>query len=425
MSFVGKVASRYIRSRNNRLVSFIGLVAIIGIGLGVATLIIVTCVMSGFSDTLRDKIVGASSDIFVYRATGGLIIDSANVVNMTKKNKNITAVSPFILSQVLLSTASGVQGVTIRGIKPYLENKTSEIDSFIINGNFAEVERKKFEQHYQTELSAKDEDATKLIPIAIGKHTAATLHVGIGSKITIVSPIGKRNAFGFMPKMANAIVVSIFSTGMYEYDTTLAYVDIDDIRNFLDVSGDAVNGFAVKTINIDNAAEYAKQIENALGDMFIARDWLSMNINLFSALQLERIVMFIVLTLIIIVASFNIMSVISITIKDKRKEIAILRAVGASQNQIVEIFVRYGLFIGAVGTIFGNIFALVVCFVLKNYKVIELPEDVYNMDRVPVDIIPSIFAIVSICSILIVFVASYIPSKQSIKGDIIDGLRHD
>ncbi|AEI15444.1 lipoprotein releasing system, transmembrane protein, LolC/E family [Flexistipes sinusarabici DSM 4947] len=403
------LAYRYLKSKKEtKVLSFISLISIIGIVLGVATLIVVINVMIGFEDNLKQKILGANSHIIVNKIDGSAIDNWKETAEEIAKTDNVVGVSPFIISQVLLTSKERVSGVVLRGVIGKREIESSNIGKYMKRGNF----------------DLKSDNATAKPPIILGKALANSLSTSIGEEIVVVSPFGKKGPFGFTPKMKKFRVAGIFDTGMYEYNNSLAYVNLHDIQNFMKM-GDNVSGFSVKVKNFDNAGEIAEKIENKLGFPFWARDWLSMNQNLFSALKLEKAAMFVILTLIIVVASFNVISLITMTVKDKKRDIAIIRAMGASEKLIKNIFIKQGLYIGVVGTVFGNIIAYVICFVLKRYKLIELPADVYYMDSIPIKIVPEVFLLVTVCAIFITFISSIIPARQAAKMDPIEALRNE
>lgn len=403
------LAYRYLKSKKEtKVLSFISLISIIGIVLGVATLIVVINVMIGFEDNLKQKILGANSHIIVNKIDGSAIDDWGSVADKIESIDNVEGVSPFVISQVLLTSKERVSGVVLRGVIGEREKKASNISKYLKSGNF----------------HLKPDNATAKPPIVIGKALANNLSANIDDEVVVVSPFGKKGPFGFTPKMKKFKVAGIFDTGMYEYNNSLAYVNLTEIQDFMKMDG-SVSGFSVKVKNFDNAGEIAGKIENKLGFPYWARDWLSMNQNLFSALKLEKGAMFVILTLIIVVASFNVISLITMTVKDKKRDIAIIRAMGASEKMVKNIFIKQGLYIGIVGTFFGNIIAYAICFVLKHYKLIDLPADVYYMDSIPVKIVPQIFLLVTVCAIIITYISSIIPARQAAKMDPIEALRNE
>lgn len=403
------LALRYLKSgKRNRLLSFLTLTSVIGIMLGVATLIIVVSVMSGFSDNLKEKLLGANSDVVINRFDSQPIPDYNKVMEKTSGVEGVEAVSPFVLGQVLLTSDRGVTGVIIRGIAPETEGKVSRFPSFIIDASMDDLKYSKDEK-------------PKLF---LGKDLAVSLGTAVGEEVTVVSPYGAKGPFGITPKMRKFEVAGLFDTGIYEYNSSMAYSSIDAAQDFFDMK-DNVSGISVAAKKGENLDKLAYKIQNTLQFPYWARNWMNMNKSLFSAMKLEQYAMFIILTLIIIVASFNIVSMISITVKDKNKDIAILRTYGASGGFIARVFMRQGLIVGLTGTFLGDILALIISYCLKTFKIISLPKDIYFMDKIPVNIDPSVYLLVTFCGIAITFLAAIFPAVQGAKMSPITALRND
>lgn len=405
------IALRYFKSRKrNSIVSFLSITSIIGLMLGTATLILVVSVMSGFTNNLKEKMMGTNSDIVITDFSTVPVRDYEKLMQEVKKIKGVKAAAPFVNTQAVSMSGSGVSGIIIKGIDADLEKTVSKISSFITFGSLDDIKNRQEGEPYG---------------ILLGKDLAFSLMAGVGDTITLISPQLNRGPFGLNPKMRSFIVKGIFDTGVYEYNASMAYVSIEAAQEFIGLKENSVTGISVSAEQGINSIDLTYTINQQIENKYWARDWLSMNQSLFSALELEKYAMFIVLTLIIIVASFSIVSMIAITVKDKQKDIAILRAYGASSSCIRSIFIRQGLIVGIIGTALGNITALLLSILVTKYKLIRLPADIYFMDSLPLNIDYHVYLFVSVCAVLITFLASLFPSNQSAKMNIVDGIRND
>lgn len=405
------IALRYFKSRKrNSILSFLSITSIIGLMLGTATLILVVSVMTGFTNNLKEKMMGTNADIIVTDFSLVAIRDYEKLESKLLSINGVKAVSPFVNAQAVSMSSDGVSGIIIRGIDVDKEKNVSKIASFITFGSYEDLKNRKENEPYG---------------ILLGKELAFNMSAAVDDEITLISPQASRGPFGLNPKMRKFIVKGIFDTGVYEYNTTLAYISLEAAQEFMGFKNNSITGMQVAANHNVNTIDLAYTINQQIENKYIARDWFSMNKSLFSALELEKYAMFIVLTLIIIVASFSIVSMIAITVKDKQKDIAILRAYGASASFIRSIFIRQGMIVGLAGTLLGNMLALLLSILVTKYKIISLPEDVYFMDRLPINIDYTVYLVVSICAIAITFFASIYPSNQSTKLNIAESIRQD
>jgi lipoprotein-releasing system permease protein len=427
------VGLRYLKAkRRQKSISLNTLISIGGVMVGVAALIATLAVMTGFKEDLRDKILGTNSHIVITDRTRDEIPDYPKLVDEAKKVPHVVAATPFIFRQVLLSSDTNVFGVVLRGIDPETEAQVTEIGKNIVEGRLEYLTNPPDSALPDEGIGETEGDPQKILPgIIIGRELAGRLGAFVGDRINIVSPVGKEGTsigksltgpMGFTPKIRKFRVVGIFDSGMYEYDSSLAYISIKEAQNFFNLP-DVVTGIEVKVDDIFIADRVAQQIEAHLNFPYQARDWMKLNRNLFSALQLEKMMMFIILVLIILVASFNIVSTLTMTVVEKSREIAILKAMGATRESIMRIFMLEGVIIGLVGVVFGTPLGLAVCWVLQKFY--TLPADIYYISHLPVKIHALDVFLVSSAAVLIGFLATLYPSWQAAKLDPAEALRYE
>ena len=392
-----QLAYRYLKSRRKeKFISLISIISIVGIVIGVMTLIIVISVMDGFDHTLRDKIISINSHIIVLKY-GESIGNFNKIISKIKKIKHIKDAEPFIYKQAMLSNQGIVSGVVVRGILP---------DSKILK----KVLKKG---------KLKDKNS-----IVVGSELAKNLGISVGEKINIISPFGRLTPMGVIPKMKKFTVTGIFQSGMYDYDSSLAFVSIKEAQKFFNM-GNKVTGIEIFVDDIYRVKEIANKIKIKLKYPYWTRTWMEMNKNLFSAMKLERITMFIILTLIILVAAFNIASTLIMIILEKNRDIAILKSIGAKRKDIMDIFMIKGLMIGITGTIIGTFLGCITCFLLKKYQFIHLPKDVYYITTLPVEMNLFYISLIFICSIFLSFIATIYPAIQASKLKPAEVLRYE
>ena len=399
------IGLRYLKAkRKQTFISLITMISMAGVAVGVWALIVVLSVMTGFEEDLRSKILGTNSHIVIIDRGEGAIKDYKNIISKIEKVEHVISATPFIYNQVMLTTESGVSGVVLRGIDPSEEGKVTDIKKNIKDGRLEALNEKQ--------------------GIIIGKELAKRLLAFVGNKITVVSPLGTLGPMGTIPKMKSFEVVGIFESGMYEYDSTLAYISIKDAQQFFNM-GEAVSGIEVRLDDIYIAGGISEKIQSILGFPYWARDWGQMNRNLFSALALERIAMFIILTLIVLVAAFNIVSTLIMIVMEKNKDIAILMSMGATKKGIMKIFVINGLMIGIVGTIIGVAAGYFSCIILAKYQFIKLPSDIYYINHLPVKMKLLNIIVIAISAVGISFLATIYPSYQAARLDPAEALRYE
>ncbi|MDA8162769.1 MAG: lipoprotein-releasing ABC transporter permease subunit [Desulfobacteraceae bacterium] len=425
ISFEWFTALRYLKAkRKQAFISLITLISIAGVAIGVMALIVVISVMGGFEDHLRTKILGINSHIIVrsYRGSFGdykkierkILDTSVAENNMLEKifgmgsRAKIIAATPVIYIQALLSSGHGVSGAIIRGVDP------DTLPTVIDTGRILLGEG----------LSAlKHGRKNALPPIILGKELAKNLGVSVGQTVQIILPSGTITPVGMLPKIRGFKVIGIDTTGMFEYDSSLAFIDLSDAQKLLGLN-DSVHTIELKVSDIYASDRLAQAIERKLGPPFFAIDWQQMSRSLFSALKLEKIAMFIVLTLIVLVAAFNIVSTLIMMVMEKHQDIAILKAIGATNRQILKIFVYNGLIVGLIGTFIGVIGGVGLCELLSKYKFIKIPRDVYYTDSLPILLNTTDVVITAASAIIICFIATIYPARQAAKVNPSEALRN-
>jgi lipoprotein-releasing system permease protein len=401
------IALRYLKSKKkHKGISVNTLISVGGVAVGVMALLVVLSVMSGFHEDLQKKILGVNAHMVII-SYKGIISDYKNVNEGLKNDKDIIASAPFILGQVMVSYGKRAHGVYLRGINPETEIKTTEIGKFMKEGTLAK-------------LNAGD----GMPGIILGKELAGSLGVFQGDVIHILSPVGKIGPLGMLPKIKQFRVVGIFEVGMFEYDSNLVLTDIGAAQEFFDMKKD-ITGIQLRLADIYKASLVRERIQKELAFPLYAKDWMQMNRNLFSALKLEKFAMFIILILIILVASFNIVSTLIMNVMEKKREIAILKAMGATDRGIMHIFMLQGMFIGVVGTIIGVTGGYLLCYILNTYEIIKLPADVYYLSHLPVKTKFIDFVTVSLSAIIISFLATIYPAWQAAKMNPVEPLRYE
>lgn len=393
------IGLRYLKAKHKHgFISLISLISVAGITVGVIALIVVLAVYSGFTNGLRDQILGVNSHIIV-QSFAGTMADHSQIRERVLTVENVTGATPYLYTQTLLSSARGGSGVVLRGISPDSAVNVVGLSNQMIRGSIHDLSQ---------------EEGARVPHIILGKNLAAELRVTPGDRIRLISPSGPLTPMGIIPKVTTCQVSGIFETGMYEYDATLAYMSLERVQSFLGL-GDVVHGIEVKVSKseLTNADKIGSQITDLLGPGYIAKDWMMMNRNLFAAFKLEKIGMFIAMTLIILVAALNIISALVMVVMEKSKDIAILKSMGASSGSIMKIFFLQGLVIAFSGTTLGVAGGLGLCEILSRYQFIELPSNVYPMTTLPIEVLPADVAIVACSSIVITLLATLYPSWKA------------
>ncbi|MCD6319536.1 MAG: lipoprotein-releasing ABC transporter permease subunit [Candidatus Desulfofervidaceae bacterium] len=406
------ISLKYLRGkRKQKFISLITFFSIIGVMVGVMTLIIVLSVMSGFEREVRTRILGINAHIFVLNFRGPFS-EYQSVMNEIKQIKGVVGVTPFIYAQVMVSSGQRVSGAVLRGTDPESVSKVTNLAKILKAGTL------------QALNTPKTVEGQNLPGLIMGQELAKNLGVWIGDVVSVISPFGQITPLGQIPKVKRFVVCGIFNSGMYEYDSTLIYISLKDAQRFLDLA-EEVTGLEVKISDIFKAKTLARKIKDKLGFPFWTKDWMEMNRSLFSALKLEKLTMFIILILIVVVAAFNIASSLIMMVMEKTKDIAILKAMGATNRNIMRIFVYQGLIIGLIGTILGVISGTSVCLLLKHYHFIQLPQGVYYISTLPVEIRLGDMVVIALGAMGLSFLATIYPARQAAQLDPVEAIRYE
>lgn len=420
MPFEIFIGLRYLKAkRKSTFISIITFISTAGVTLGVMALIVVLAVMTGFEEDLKEKILGTNAHIVVVR-NGGPMDDYHQVMEKLARFKGVIAATPFIYNQVMLSSGKNVSGVVLRGIDVRSDRLVTNLSHSVVEGNIDDLE------------PTMGKGSVALPGLLIGKELAKHLNLFVGDKVNVISPMGNITPLGMMPKMKPFRVAGIFNTGMFEYDSTLAYISLDQAQAFFDL-GDTVTGIQLKVTDVYQTGKLVREINRGLGVDYYARDWMQMNRNILFALKTEKVVMFVILTLIVLVAAFGIASTLFMVVMEKTRDIAILKSMGATGSSIMKIFVLEGLIIGVIGTILGVVSGLLVALNLEPIiSVVQkvtgqdfFSKDVYYLDRFPSLVIPSDVVLISVTAILISFIATLYPAWQASRMLPAEALRYE
>ena len=407
---------RYTRAgratRRNGFISFISAASMLGIALGVAALIIVLSVMNGFQKDVTGRMLSVISHIEVFSPDGGAIPNFQRTLAEVRANPEVVGAAPFIGAQALMARGEAMQGILARGIDPALEPNVTDVAA-----------------------QMKDSLLPKLMPggfgILLGSDLARKLGVGEGDQVTLIAPSGQVTPAGVVPRLKQMTVVGTFNSGHYEYDSALAMLHIDDAARIFRVEGPT--GIRVKLRDLQRARQVTDQLAGSLSGHLLLLDWTRQNRTWFAAVQLEKRMMFIILTLIVAVAAFNLVSTLVMTVQDKRADIAILRTLGASPASIMKVFVVQGALVGVIGTLSGLALGLLIAFNIdvivpaleSLFRASFLPKDIYLITKMPSDPQAGDIVPIAVISLLLSFVATLYPSWRASRVNPAEALRYE
>ncbi len=399
---------RYLRAkRKQAFISVITVISVLGVMIGVMALVVVLSVMNGFRADLMSKILGVKSHLLVLSYKGAFN-DYKRVAGRVGQVEGAVATTPFIHSQVMVNRSGNVSGAILRGIQPETAGNVLSIERMIKDGS----------------LSSLENSWDGLPTVIIGNELSKQLGAYPGDILNMISPEGKLTPMGRVPNSQKYKVTAVFDSGMYEYDASMAFVSLKEAQAFLGF-GDRVSGLEVRVKDVYKSDKVGIKIQNALGNPYWTKDWKVMNRSLFSALKLEKFAMFVILTMIVLVGALNIISTLVMVVMEKTRDVAILRAMGASAKSIMTIFMVQGLLVGLVGTLAGLASGLGICHLLARYKFISLPSDVYYITTLPVRVEFWDVCLVSLSAVVISFLATIYPSWHASKLNPVEAIRYE
>lgn len=404
------VGFRYMKAkRKQTFVSVITGFSVLGVMLGVMTLIIVLGVMNGFENDLKEKILGTISHLVVMNHSSRSVTGWRQLADRIEQFDGVKATTPYIYGQAMLATRGRVRGTVVRGIDVASAPRVISLPKYL-------------EENGSIEKMAYSSDG--LAGIILGKDLAAMNSTRVGDIVQLISPQGKRTPIGAVPKVQNFRVVGIFKSGMYEFDANLIYMALPCAQKFFEL-GDGVTGIEVALQDIYDAPKLAKRVQDALGTPYWSRTWQEMYHNLFTALQLEKMAMSVILTFIVLVAAFNIVISLTMLVMEKSRDIAILKALGATSDRIMRIFITQGMVVGFVGTALGALAGVSGAELLARYQIIELPEEIYTIATLPMAVDPVDVLIICIVAMSICFLATIYPSMRAARLEPVEALRYE
>ena len=407
MSFELFIALRYLLARRKQaFISLISLISALGVTVGVMALVIALALMTGLQGELRDRILGSMAHVYVWK-TGG-IEDYQAEIQKLRAIDGVVGAGPAILGKALIVSDRAEAFISLKGVDPALERSVTDIGKSMQKGSVAAL----------TAQSADDPPG-----ILLGRDLALQLGADVGDSISLLTPQGTLTPMGMIPRQRRVRVVGIYSLGLFEFDSQYGFVSLDFAERLMGKA--APDLIELRVADIFLAPQVAERVAQALGPEYVAQDWQDMNQNLFSALWIEKMAISITIGLIVMVAALNIIASLILLVMEKSRDIAILKTMGTSSRRVMTIFMMQGLVIGVVGTTIGGTAGLLLCWVLDHYRLIHIPQDVYQVSYVPFVVLPLDFAVVIVSAVLVCFLATLYPSRQASRLDPVQALRYE
>jgi len=406
------LARRYLLDRRHGAWGWlISLIATGSVAIGVAALIVTLAVMTGFREDISQKMLGVQPHVFINSFSGKIDPNKKLATDILSQHPKVQSWSPYVSGQILLGRGKHSTGATVKGIVPSRELSVANLENKLVKGQWSDLE---------TPSQSKSDEKPKMI---LGQELARQIGARIGDIVWIVTPSSLGISALSIPKAHLFEVSGIVHTGLYDYDSVLVYTNLESAQKLFGL-GEAVSGLGVRISHSGEADQVAEELRKSFEGSYWVRSWLAQNKNLFSALKLERTVMFIILTLLTVVAAFMIVSNLLLNITQKFREIGILRAMGAPSKTIKRIFLYQGLLMGGVGNLIGVFLGIAISITLSKTNLIRLPADVYYIDHLPIRLVPLDIISVIILAALIVLVATLYPAQKAAKLDPLDAIRY-
>jgi lipoprotein-releasing system permease protein len=401
------IALRYLLARRQHSsISRVSLFSTIGVGVGVMALVVALALMTGLQGELRNRILGSQAHVYVYKTAA--IGDYESDVSRLRALSGVSGAGPAILGKAIISSDRADEFITVKGVDPVLEGQVTDIERTMKQGSLSGL---------------KDHDPDQRPGILLGQDLAQKLAVSIGDEVTLITPGGSLSPMGLIPRNRRLRVTGLFQLGLYEYDSAFGFVNLEFAKRLF--SKESPDLIQLRVNDIWSAAAVAQSIPERIGPEYVAEDWSELNRSLFSALWLEKMAISITIGLIVMVGALNIISSLILLVRQKGRDIAILKTMGTSAARVMTVFMMQGLVIGVVGTTVGGLCGLGLCWVLDTYELIQIPMDVYQVSHVPFVVQPLDFLVVVAVTITVCFLATIYPSRQASSLDPVQALRFD